>query len=355
MPLTHAEIEVIRSNAFAEDVPITDTMRSWPREKLEAFFEGGGKTQAAEASPPPADLPAAPPPTTALPPEAPKRSMFRVAHAFVNVRDAPSLKGKVLTKKAEGQVVEVEARGGPDLAWLRLKQRFEGDHAGWLLVNGAMAGVPKKELLVHASGPLPPEDTDDARSTGASSSSQSSAQRPAQTPTPAGLVLFAAPMAYEVVHPFVRVRRAPSATAAELCMMKRRGTVVSVSARDGDWVQLESEPRLLQPTGSDGAAEEGAGGWMLTNGMTMTPPLGELMKPHVVPVAEGTRWVMTRSGTCTGYSSPAGSAFGEPATKLSHCTEGDAVDVLAECGLWAQVAGPSSTRHWVEMDAFLAG
>ena len=64
-------------------------------------------------------------------------------------------------------------------------------------------------------------------------------------------IALAAPMFYEVVHPFVRVRTAPSATSPEACPMKRKGTIVSVSTRQGDWVQLESEPMLL-PTGGGG-------------------------------------------------------------------------------------------------------
>ena len=121
-------------------------------------------------------------------------------------------------------------------------------------------------------------------------------------------------------------------------------------------MQLEAEPRLL-PTGAQHGADDGdGGGWMLTDGRSVggSAPLGILMRPHIIAIAEGTQWTVTRPGACTGYPTPAGAALGEAGARLASCTEGDAVDVVSECGLWVQVKAAGGL-HWVEMDAFLAG
>ena len=48
MTLSHAEIESIRDEYLCDDIDIPDDMYSWPREKVESFFENGGVLPAAE-------------------------------------------------------------------------------------------------------------------------------------------------------------------------------------------------------------------------------------------------------------------------------------------------------------------
>jgi len=172
-------------------------------------------------------------------------------------------------------------------------------------------------------------------------------------PTEASAVRLAAPMEYEVVHSLVRVRASPAPTATELTM-KRKGTVVSVVGVLGDWVQIELQPTSLA-TGQESDAASGSG-WMLTNGRAMVPPLGMLLKPHVIPVANGAVWHVTRPGGCVGYPDPGGSALGQSGRALSRADEGCSVEPVAECGMWAQVRTEGGGEaSWVELDAFLAG
>ena len=348
--LSASELEAIREEAFAEDLEITPEMAQWSRADAVQYFESGGTS-----------VPGAPPP----PPPPPPPCLYEVLNPYVNVRDSPNLMGRILGKKMRNDRVEAEGCGGPDNAWILLKERFADEKhlqgsKGWLLTDGHKAGMAQMPVLLkHVSGPLPPvlgsdgsaarKPTTAALAPAATSSSSASASR----------VALAAPMTFEVVNSFVRVRTAPTADAPEHCTMKRKGTLVSVSARQGDWVQIEPEPQLL-PTGSGEAGssggEAGGGGWMLTDGKSMSPPLGALMRPHIVRTAEGAKWVVTRKGACTGYPSPGGVALGEPGTRLSYCCEGELVDIVAECGLWVEVQPPDGgTTSWIEIDVFLAG
>jgi hypothetical protein len=348
MPLSVPALEAIREAAFAEDVPITDTMTAWTREQAVAYFESGGS--------------AAP---TPMQPRQRVLSTYRVMHKFVNVRSIPALTGKVLEVRTEGATVLADARGGPNLAWIRLSEKVAGA-TGWLLTDGRQVGM-SQELLRLESGPLPPDESGLPGEVALPMSGVR--QAPMGTLTPmfgGGIVRLAACMTYEVIHPFVRVRASPSATSAEAAAMKRKGTLVSVCARCGDWVQLDPEPGLLpiaQPTGlppppkesGPGASSTGGdSGWMLIDGRSMSPPLGELLRPHIVPLAPGTQFRVTRESHCVGYPSPAGSSVGETGSRLPDCAHGDTVDVLAECGMWVQVRAAEGPM-WVEMDAFLAG
>ena len=50
MPLTVAELEDIRSNYFAEDVPIEEEMTSWTEDQAIVFFDSGGTTRPGSAA-----------------------------------------------------------------------------------------------------------------------------------------------------------------------------------------------------------------------------------------------------------------------------------------------------------------
>ena len=360
MPLSAQELIDIRAEAFAEDVEITPDMHSWDEEKAIAYFQNGGTS-----TPPPPPLP--PPPLRAV-------STYRVIHPFVNVRSDPALNATVLGKKSTNDRVIAEALGGRDNAWIKLEERFDG-RVGWLLIDGASIGLGR--LLELESGPLPLTETilskvASAQSEGGVGASVQDTAASAKRLDPGELL---APMTFEVVHSFVRVRKEPSASSAELGM-KRKGTLVSVDARKGDWVRLEREPMLMPilPIGSlppatsgnesttsvargdrGGAGGAGGGGWMLTNGREMKPQLGALLQPHIIHHPAGTRWQLTREGgKLKGYSNPGGQVGGDHAESLDGYACGAEFAVVAECGLWVQVQVDG--RHlWVEMDAFLAG
>ena len=170
--------------------------------------------------------------------------------------------------------------------------------------------------------------------------------------------MLSAPLSYELVHSFVRVRRAPLTSAPELGML-RKGTIVSVCAIDGAWVQLQemegAEPeRGAQTTPALGDPAQYGGGWMLTDGKELG--LGKLLAPHVVELAPGTRWQVTWPGGCVGYERPGGQVVdsSDHGKRLDGCEEGASVEVTAECGLWTRVRTAGGTA-WVEMDAFMAG
>ena len=347
--ITLDELESIRAGAFADDLAIRDEMRTWSREAATAFFEGGG-----EPAPPP---PPPPPPVT----------RYEVAVSYVNVRDKPSIGGNVVDKKKQGETVVADGRTYDK--WIRLK-----DLDCWVLVDGSSLGLTS-ELLRRISGPEPPLLRSAVALTAGSTMTTSSSGADAETTRaaveeeaksagappppiapPVSTVALAAPVSWEVVHSYVRVRTQPSATSAEVRLV-RKGTVVSADACHGEWIRLEADASAALPTGGGlggGGAGAGGGGWMLTDGKAMTPPLGTLLKPHVVGVAAGTQWQVTRSGGVRGYASPGGGARGEAPRRLTGAEEGCLLEVLAECGLWAQVK-TSGGPAWVEMDCFFAG
>ena len=227
-----AKLEAIRDECFAEDIDLPDESIGWTKwteDAARAFFESGGNAQAAAAVMGSATSPASssaapslptPPPAAPVAPAAPvsparaaepslQPSIYRVAHAYVNVRDAPNLMGNILGKKCEGDELEAVARGGGDasLDWIRLRETFEGDRAGWLLVNGLKAGMAKAELLTRVSGPPPPAHDDVIAAAAASppaAAAKAGAASPAPASTAAVAVRLAAPMAYVVEHAFVR-------------------------------------------------------------------------------------------------------------------------------------------------------
>ena len=348
MPITLDELETIRANAFADDLPITPEMMQWTSSAACAYFESGGQEHPATQT------------AVKMPLQTPTPSvctLYRVMHAYVNMRQEPSLRATTIGSKRNGELLEVDARGGTDLSWVRLVER-PGGRTAWLLTDGRHAGIHESPaLLQHVSGPLPP---DVRLASNGQLGGPASPDVQATQGFASGFVRLAAPMEYEVVHSYVRVRMHPSSTAAEKCTMLRKGSIVSATARHGDWVQLEESP-FLHPTGSAGSADgqhAWAGGWMLTDGKSMSPPLGILMQPHITSVAKDTSWQVTRSGVIMGYPSPAGAAIGEPGKPLHYCVEGEFVQIRAECGMWVQVCSETeSDGHgaWVELDAFLAG
>ena len=52
--LSLEQLESIRDESFADDIPITDIMRNWSEDRARAFFESGGKSEAVAEPPPPA-------------------------------------------------------------------------------------------------------------------------------------------------------------------------------------------------------------------------------------------------------------------------------------------------------------
>jgi SH3-like domain-containing protein len=151
---------------------------------------------------------------------------------------------------------------------------------------------------------------------------------------------LAAPISYKVVHSFVRVRRAPDLQAPDVGLV-RKDAVVSVDGFEHGWVRLAEDD------------QSGYGGsWMLTDGKARQ--IGLLLKPHVIELANGTWWQVTRPSGCVGHATlpPVGDSAPRP---LADCTLGKRVEVLAECGLWARIKVSTGHAYWVEMDAFFAG
>jgi hypothetical protein len=87
----------------------------------------------------------------------------------------------------------------------------------------------------------------------------------------------------------LQVRQSPETTASEMGML-RKGTQVSVDALKDDWVRLEKAddfetggiPGTPAAKPDDPAAF--GEGWMLTDGRTLKPALGVLLKPHILEV-----------------------------------------------------------------------
>ena len=143
--------------------------------------------------------------------------------------------------------------------------------------------------------------------------------------------------------------------------LQKKGAILSIDAIHGDWVRLEEEPAAVTggERASGGSNASLAGGWMLTDGTSLSTPgmkLGILLQPHVTPLADGTFWQVTRPGGCVGYPSAGGDARGETGQQLEELAQGCSVHVEAECGLWvrAKIAGGAKAL-WLSMDAFFAG
>lgn len=336
MPLSRQELEEIRAEAFAEDMAIPAEAQSWSKAQAVEYFESGGMATEGGAR------------------NRMEPSFFEVVHSFVNVRSSPELNAAKVGTKVQGRHLQVDR--AHKSGWVRLSETFsDGAAEGWLLVEGAALGLGT--LLKHVSGPSF-DDLVAGGAVGAGAPTSAPSPKPvapapaaaaAAVPRRGGVVTLSSPLEYEVVHPFVRVRTAPSATASELeGQMKRKGTVVTAIARCGDWVQLEPSDAAT------GASMSKAGGWMLVDGKALTPPLGFLLKPRIVDLPEGTRWTVTRPAGCVGYRDPAGDATGEEGTALADCAEGDSVEVMAECRLWVHVRARAGS-FWVDMDCFFAG
>jgi len=339
MPISLEELEALRAESFADDVPIPPAATSWSAERATAYFESAGES------------------------EKPIECVYEVTQTqmYVNVRASPSVNGKVLSTKAKGERVTVDACGGERDGWLRLVEQFGEDKSetGWLLIDGSSVGHAL--LMRRVSGPLPPSVNAKGAADPPKTAWEASQTSPPSAPSAGGVVSLVAPMTYELVYPFVKVRQSPETTASEMGML-RKGTQVSVDALKDDWVRLEKAddfetggiPGTPAAKPDDPAAF--GGGWMLTDGRTLKPALGVLLKPHILELPAGTRWQVTRAGGCVGYDNPGGSGArsSDKGRRLAECTEGASVEVTAECGLWARVvtsAGPA----WCEMDCFFAG
>mmetsp|Transcript_22387 Transcript_22387/g.55679 ORF Transcript_22387/g.55679 Transcript_22387/m.55679 type:complete len:308 (-) Transcript_22387:250-1173(-) len=307
MGLSAQEIQRIREEALADDVEVPPQAYEWTPEQAQEYFESGGTI-----------IPTAPTPPAA---SGTSSALYEVLHTYVNMRSEPKLAGKFLGTKPLGSILEVDLER-PDLGWVRLSERVKGSEA-WLLVDGKLLGLgPLLKRLPSAPAQSPAVAPAGVSAMPASSSS-SSVQATAEVEK------LVAPVSYVVVHSMVYVRSAPSREAKSLGT-KRKGDVVSATARCGDWVMLE-----------------GPGGeWMMVDGRAMR--LGVLMELSLKKLPANTTWYVTRKEGCTLYKAP-----GEgPLHDLTGPALGSEVKVDAECGLWARL---SEQSHWVEMDCFFAG
>lgn len=166
MPLSTSELEELRAECFADDMAIPDEAMSWTRERATAYFESAGASE-----------------------KPPEPTVYVVIGKVVNVRAKPMVSATKVGSKLEGQRLVVDAR---EDGWLHLV-----DMDGWVLIDGTSLGVGM--LLRHASGPLLAETR-----TGSPSAPTAWADEPAVLP--GGRVRLAAPMSYEVVYPYVKVR-----------------------------------------------------------------------------------------------------------------------------------------------------
>lgn len=172
----------------------------------------------------------------------------------------------------------------------------------------------------------------------------STGHRPTLPAPPIGWRL-SAPMCFEVVHTYVRVRQSPALNAREVGMLKK-GSTITVDILEEGWVQIDMD----DPCGY-------GGGWMLTDGASLN--LGVLLQPHVIALSKGTSWRVTcipaEGGTRGLRAFDALPPQREAAGRV--CAEwrvGSQIEVVAECGLWARVQR-GDELVWVEMDAFFAG
>ena len=95
-------------------------------------------------------------------------------------------------------------------------------------------------------------------------------------------------MAYEVVHPLVYVRDAPTIEGAQIRTL-RKGETVNATARFGDWIRV-SNPGQAQ--------------WILVDGKTIG--IGKLLELAIIHLPPGTKWLVTRKERCDVYESPGG-------------------------------------------------
>ena len=149
MSLSLAELEAIRQEAFADDLPIHDAMLAWSSKAARAYFESGG---AIKASPAEIDLIAsliasiANGPAYVAQPKAfgslDEIAVFEVLHSpRVAVREAPSTSAKVLTAVRCGDDVMVD-RFSDDGGWVHLcAGDFGLEAGGWMLMDGRSLGL----------------------------------------------------------------------------------------------------------------------------------------------------------------------------------------------------------------------
>jgi hypothetical protein len=321
MVLSRADLEELQQEYFADDVPITAEMFAWSGAAARAYFDSGGAT-----------LPSGP--QAAAQPEL--LGAWEVVHTRVVVRNEPSTSTPAVGVKTKGEVVHAV---GSDGDWIDVQE-------GWMLTDGKSVGLG--QLLVQKA----------AAPTGGIAASSDDAT-----------THFVAPVAYEVVHSRVYVRERPETGARQLGE-RRKGEVLLMSGSCGAWLKLCS-----------GVAADDAdrNGWMLSDGSALR--LGALLRRHVSPLPDGTRWQacapgrgrgvgarplatrnararawqVTTPGSCVGYEQPGG--VGEGGMQLADALPDKAsAAVLAECGHWTQVRLPGEgATTWVPLDAFLAG
>ena len=347
MTLSLAELAALQLDALADDVPIPPEATGWTVAAVMRYFESGGTIR-----------PTIPSPETA-PPSQHNVSRYEVIHSYVNIRSEPSVLGRNLGNRTKGSILEVDLeRGG----WARLAATLADGSAGWVLIDGSLAGIPYP-LLRRVSGPAaasasrqrtsiapPPSSAPVPVPVSAPSTPARLGPAEAAAPSHEATVELLASVSYEVAHRLVYVRDAPSRQGRELATL-RKGAQVSASARCGDWIRLGSDG-----LGSDGLGSEApaTSRWMLVDGAAVG--LGRLLKPAIKQLPPGTRWQVTRrEGARDLFDSPAGSKLRDATGPCTGPAFGAQVGVVAECGLWAMLAEPRGLSAWVEMDVFFAG
>lgn len=263
MVLSAAELERLRDEALADDVPIPAEARGWSVRDAERYFESGGALHPRRH-------------TGATPQEPAPSARYEVVHDYVNVRSEPKLTGGLISRRAKGVILEIDPEAAAD-GWVRLRDRIKGSEA-WVMVDGRQLGLglllkrlPEPVIDVPISG----QDT------------------VLQSPTKAKEVRrrLVAPVEFEVVHHMVYVRSLPDRHASSLGV-KRKGDLVHAIEEMGDWIMLDgtSTPE-----------------WMMVDGNSAG--LGKLMSMSIKRVEE--TWQVTRKGGCTLYSSPGGRIISE--------------------------------------------
>ena len=167
-----------------------------------------------------------------------------MVHAYVNVRDTPTTTGRSLGTKAKGAVLEVDLEP-PGMGWVRLAERVRGAEA-WVLLDGTKLGLgPLLRKLSSGSVAAAAPTAAPAGAAAAPVAARTAANPVAVLQTGAVEPLLA-PVAYVVVHTVVYVRNAPSRAGAQLGT-KRKGEVVSASARCDGWIRLAPPQRKRLP------------------------------------------------------------------------------------------------------------
>ena len=188
MTLTMSALEALRAELFADDVEIPAAATGWTIERATKYFESAGESE-----------------------EPIKPSIYEVIaqHAFVNCRAEPSLSGAKIGQIQKGSRVTADARGGDGDLWIRLVDKHgpNKDQTAWLLTDGTHAGLGL--LLRLVSGKLPPPIgllnalQGSEKPAGAKEAWTSSSAAPSGG---GGVAVLAAPLTYEIVYPYVKVR-----------------------------------------------------------------------------------------------------------------------------------------------------